>query len=92
MNNDILAGKWKQFTGKIKETFGKLTVDDLARAEGNAEVMAGLLQERYGYTKEQARKSWDDFVEGLGVGRKNLAGQAADMTEQAKTELEKRLK
>ena len=92
MNHDILAGKWKQFTGKIKETFGKLTDDDLARAEGNAEVMAGLVQERYGYTKEQARQAWDDFVATLGDGRKTLAGQAADATDKAKQELEKRLK
>ncbi len=92
MNSDILAGKWKQFTGKIKETFGKLTDDDLARAQGNAEVMTGLLQERYGYTKDQAHRAWDDFCGTLDDGRKTLAGQAADATDKAKQELEKRLK
>ncbi len=92
MNNDILAGKWKQFTGQIKQTFGKLTDDDLARAQGNAEIMAGLLQERYGYSKEQAQRAWSDFVTTLNDNGKNVARQAADATDKAKAELEKRLK
>lgn len=63
MNSDILQGKWKQLKGSIKEAFGKLTDDDLTQAEGNAEYLVGVLQERYGYTKEQAQAEWDRFVE-----------------------------
>jgi uncharacterized protein YjbJ (UPF0337 family) len=63
MNSDILQGKWKQLTGNIKETFGKLTDDDLMQAEGNADQMIGKLQERYGYTKAQAQAEWDKFVQ-----------------------------
>lgn len=56
MNNDIIAGKWKQLTGKAKAAWGELTDDELTRTEGNAERLAGLIQERYGKTKEQAEK------------------------------------
>jgi uncharacterized protein YjbJ (UPF0337 family) len=63
MNSDILQGKWKQLRGNIKETFGKLTDDDLMQAEGNADKMLGMLQERYGYTKEQAQTEWNKFVQ-----------------------------
>ena len=34
MNNDIVEGKWKQIKGDVKQFFGKLTDDDLTRADG----------------------------------------------------------
>jgi uncharacterized protein YjbJ (UPF0337 family) len=54
MNKDIVEGKWKQVRGKAKIWWGKLTDDDLDRAAGKFEVLAGLLQEKYGYTREAA--------------------------------------
>lgn len=54
MNKDIFEGKWKQIRGEVKSWWGKLTDDDLDRAEGKMEVMAGILQEKYGYTHEHA--------------------------------------
>jgi uncharacterized protein YjbJ (UPF0337 family) len=64
MNNDTLQGKWKQLRGNIKETFGKLTDDDLLQADGNVDKMQGALQERYGYTKEKAQIEWNKFAKG----------------------------
>jgi uncharacterized protein YjbJ (UPF0337 family) len=61
MNQDILAGKWKQAIGKAKETWGKLTDDELVRVEGHSERLAGLLQEKYGQSKEEAEKSANAF-------------------------------
>jgi len=63
MNSDTLQGKWKQLRGNIKTTFGKLTDDDLLQADGNADKMQGALQERYGYTKEQAQTEWNKFAQ-----------------------------
>ena len=63
MNNDIIAGKWKQLTGKAKATWGDLTDDELTRIEGDAERLAGLIQERYGRTKEQAEKEVKEFFD-----------------------------
>ena len=40
--------------GQTKEWGGKLTDDDLDQAAGNAEQIVGLLQQKYGYTREQA--------------------------------------
>ncbi len=59
MNTDVIQGKWKQMTGSVKQMFGKLTDDDLQQVEGNAEKMLGKLQERYGYTREQAQTEWE---------------------------------
>jgi uncharacterized protein YjbJ (UPF0337 family) len=63
MNSDTLQGKWKQLRGSMKENFGKLTDDDLLQADGNVDKMQGALQERYGYTKEQAQAEWDKFAQ-----------------------------
>jgi len=65
MNWDQIAGNWKQFTGNVKERWGKLTDDDLTAIEGKRDKLAGLLQERYGYGKEQAEKELDDFSKAI---------------------------
>jgi uncharacterized protein YjbJ (UPF0337 family) len=62
MNKDILAGKWKEMKGRVKEQWGKITDDELDRAEGRAEQMIGLLQQRYGYSKERAQEEYDRFM------------------------------
>jgi uncharacterized protein YjbJ (UPF0337 family) len=59
MNEDILAGKWKQMRGKAKDWWGKLTDDDLDRVQGKRDVLVGLLQEKYGYTRQKADEEID---------------------------------
>jgi uncharacterized protein YjbJ (UPF0337 family) len=61
MNQDQAGGKWKQFTGKIKEQWGKLTDDDLTMIEGNRDQFIGRLQERYGIAKEEAERQLREF-------------------------------
>lgn len=62
MNKDIFEGKWKQIRGEAKSWWGKLTDDDLDRAAGKLEVLTGLLQEKYGYTREAAADEIDKRV------------------------------
>ena len=61
MNKDIAGGNFKQMKGKIKQQWGKLTDDEIDQMEGNAEILAGKLQERYGLAKEDAEKQARDF-------------------------------
>ena len=62
MNKDILKGKWNQVKGNIREKWGKLTNDDMDRIQGNAEIFIGVLQERYGYGREQAEREVNEFL------------------------------
>jgi uncharacterized protein YjbJ (UPF0337 family) len=62
MSDDILKGKWKQLRGQIQQKWGDLTNDDLDRIQGAQTEFEGLLQERYGYTKERARQEVNDFL------------------------------
>jgi uncharacterized protein YjbJ (UPF0337 family) len=61
MNQDQMEGKWKQIKGSFKEKWGKFTDDDITRLNGNREKIVGALQEKYGQTKEQAQREFDDW-------------------------------
>jgi uncharacterized protein YjbJ (UPF0337 family) len=65
MNWDQIAGDWKQFTGKVKAKWGKLTDNDLTTIAGKRDELAGLLQVKYGYAKEQAEKELNEFAHTL---------------------------
>jgi len=56
MNNDVFLGKWKQIRGQAKIWWGKLTDDDVEKVGGNYDKLTGLLQEKYGYTRQQAEE------------------------------------
>jgi len=62
MNDDIFKGKWKQLRGQVQQKWGDLTNDDLDRIKGTQTEFEGLLQERYGYTKERAKQEVDNFL------------------------------
>ena len=66
MNSDIIQGKWKQASGDVKKFFGKLSDNDLQQINGNSEKMLGVLQERYGYSRDQAETEWKKFTKDRG--------------------------
>ena len=62
MNSDILKGNWKEMKGKIKETWGDLTDDEIKKVDGNYESLVGTIQKKYGETKERAEESINSFL------------------------------
>ena len=62
MNKDILEGKWKQIRGEIRETWGELTDDELDQISGKRDKLAGTLQEKYGWSRDEAERQIDDFL------------------------------
>ena len=66
MDWNRVEGNWKQFAGKVKAKWGKLTDDDLATINGRREQLEGKIQERYGLAKDQARKEVDDWFASQG--------------------------
>jgi uncharacterized protein YjbJ (UPF0337 family) len=63
MNWDIAAGNWKQFKGKVRARWGKLTDDHLDVIGGKRVELMGKLQEAYGITKHEAEKQIKAFEE-----------------------------
>ena len=62
-NEDILQGKWKQLKGNVQKQWGKLTNDDIDRIQGTHDELVGLLQERYGYEREYAKKELKTWLD-----------------------------
>lgn len=62
MNRDRLGGKWKQFSGRVRERWGKLTDDQLSVVGGKHDQAAGRYQERSGITKEQGERVLGEFL------------------------------
>ena len=66
MNKDIFSGNWKQLKGEILSKWGKLTHDEIDEAKGDFEKLVGLVQERYGLAKDEARQQLEELSETLG--------------------------
>lgn len=63
MNWDQVEGNWKEFKGKVREKWGKLTDDDVDKIAGKREQLSGKLQKAYGMGKEQAEKEINTFCD-----------------------------
>jgi uncharacterized protein YjbJ (UPF0337 family) len=66
MERNQFEGIWKRAKGEVKRTFGKLTDDDVMEAEGNYDKLVGKIQQRYGESKEDAAKKFNEFLDGVG--------------------------
>lgn len=62
LNDEQIKGKWKEIKGGIRNVWGQLSDDDLERTKGNFGKIAGLVQERYGETKETIREKFDRLM------------------------------
>ena len=62
MSWDMLKGDWKQLKGKVKETWGQLTDDDLDRIDGRRDQLVGNIQARYGRAKQDVEREVDEFT------------------------------
>ncbi len=65
MNLDQIKGEWKQLKGKAQQKWGDITNDDWDKIEGKRTEIAGLIQSKYGRTKEEAEAEVDEWAKGL---------------------------
>jgi uncharacterized protein YjbJ (UPF0337 family) len=63
MNWDRIEGNWKNFKGKMKEQWGKLTDDDFDIAAGKRDQLSGRIQERYGIAKDDADRQITEWAD-----------------------------
>jgi uncharacterized protein YjbJ (UPF0337 family) len=52
-------GRWDQLKGKVKQTWGDLTDDDIDVAEGNYDELVGRIKEQTGETQEEIEEKLD---------------------------------
>ena len=59
MNQDQARGTWDQVKGRAKKAWGELTDDDFLKAEGSVDKLCGVIQKRFGDTKEAIKAKLD---------------------------------
>ncbi|MGC2061883.1 MAG: hypothetical protein WA610_02825 [Thermodesulfovibrionales bacterium] len=65
MSKDMLQDKVKQLRDAVQQRWGALTDRDLDTVEGKLDHLPGLLQARYGYTREQTEKEIALFLSSM---------------------------
>lgn len=53
-------GRWDQLKGKVQQTWGDVTDDDLDVAEGNYDELIGRIKERTGESYEEIEDRLND--------------------------------
>jgi uncharacterized protein YjbJ (UPF0337 family) len=61
MNWDTVKGDWKQFRGKVKEAWGKLTDKELDVIAGKRDQLIGAIQKGYGIARDEAERQVQRF-------------------------------
>ena len=56
MNKLQIKGSWNEVRGKLKQSYGNLTDDDLVFAEGKDAELLGRLQKKLGKSKDEIRQ------------------------------------
>lgn len=66
-----VSAKWSQLKGRAKETWGRLTDDDLESIRGKRDLLVGKLSEVYGLAKKEAEREVLAFAHkaGRAMGR-----------------------
>ena len=59
MNTDTFEGRWRQMRGELRSWWGKLSENDFEKIAGRKDRLLGMLQEKYGYTREAAQQEID---------------------------------
>ena len=54
--------RWKKRLGEAKATWPLTTIDELIATDGHVQKLAGLLQERYGLSHEEAEQQAGRFL------------------------------
>lgn len=62
INENVLKGKWREIKGEMQKAWGRLTDDDLEKAKGDFNALAGLVQEKYGLGKEAVRDKMNSLI------------------------------
>ena len=87
MNNDIFAGQWKEMRGALRSWWGKLTDDDFERIGGQKDKLIGVLQEKYGHSRDQAEREverrFDQYGDANRSGWSRTGQVVEDMKEKA---------
>ncbi len=73
MNREIRNGRLLQLSGRMKRAWGGFVSDDELTARGEAEIVAGALEESLGVAKRRAVEGVNRGVDRLASATKRIA-------------------
>ena len=95
MSKDMMQSELKLLRDAVKQRWGALNDKDLDMVDGKPDQLPGLLQARYGYTREQAEKEIDIFLSNRKSEEKNpvevVRETLSDSTPEEEAHVEKRV-
>lgn len=62
MTEPIIEQTWNEWKDEVRAHWGRLDEQDWQRIEADRERLLTALQERYGWTREEAQREFDAFV------------------------------
>lgn len=62
LNQEQFRGKWKEIKGGVRNLWGKITEDELEKTKGNLGAIAGMVESKYGETKESIKEKIDRLM------------------------------
>jgi uncharacterized protein YjbJ (UPF0337 family) len=63
LNQEQFEGKWDEIKGGIRNLWGKLTDDEVESVKGNVQEVTGLVERKYGDTKEEIKAKLDQLMD-----------------------------
>lgn len=63
LNEEQIKGKWHVIKGGIKNLWGKLTDDELDQNPGSFTHVSGMVEQRYGESKDSIRQKWERLLD-----------------------------
>ena len=86
LNEDVLKGKWTEAKGEIQKMWGKLTDDDMDQAKGDLTALKGIIQQRYGESKESVQTKLNDYFGNAWADVKHSIASSAEKAKNAVSE------
>lgn len=78
VNEDTIKGKWKEFKGEVRKMWGKVTDDELEQAKGDLTAISGIIQQRYGETKDSVQSKLNNYLSSFEQGVARSAEKAKE--------------
>ena len=69
--NLLLKSNWFQVRGFAQVWWGKISDEDIEKVGGEIDKLIVLIQEKYGYTSEQARQEFNKRMEEYEAGQES---------------------
>lgn len=66
LNAQMLQGRWGEIKGKLREKWGQLTDDDVARFDGQTQSLIGTIERKTGEGREKIEQVLEEMLSGAG--------------------------